>query len=527
MKRTLRHIVKNNLPLIFILLLAFFFRFYNLTNWFSFGMDQEYEALLIKNIVSLKHIPLIGVNISDTGLYLGPFFLYLGSIPFIIFGGNPLGWAITASLLGVITTYFIYKITEEIYGKRPAIFASFFYAASFLTSFYDRHFWNPTLIPLISLGLVYSLYKIAKGKSKFLLLTATLFGLGFHSHLSILVFLPIIIFFLIKFWSKINTKILVWSLIIFLFFLSPLILFDLRHNFTNSRAVIDLLTGKNQNQTVLSNIGERLSLFTNTLGRFVWLPVFPDLFVETGQCRELNFLQKKPYPEMIILALLSLVVFTFSCCHFNSKFPKKIKIPNLFDRIIMAAIIMAIISVLFYQKDYYEYYLLFLLPLFAIILAKSVNFLWNGPEGRLIVYFILILFLILNSATLLTAKSSYSFADKLETLSFSKKYLTSENYSLEALGECPRFGGYRYLYEHFVSRPLSSYMDSYFSWIYQDKKTFEKPGKIVLLSLIDTRLSDGLVVKWQEAKLRFLTDYNILAIKRIGKIHLYLLSPKS
>src|SRR3989338_11478511 len=140
-----------------ILFLALFFRFYKLTDWFSFGMDQEYEAFLVRNIITGKHFPLIGVNAGGTGIYLGPIFIYLASLPYLIFRGNPLGWAVTASFLGVITTWLIYHIVAKLFNQKAALFSSFFYAVSFLASFYDRSFWNPSLVPLLSLLIIYFL----------------------------------------------------------------------------------------------------------------------------------------------------------------------------------------------------------------------------------------------------------------------------------------------------------------------------------------------------------------------------------
>src|SRR3989338_10692047 len=127
MKMTIKKISKINLLLLGILLLSFIFRFYRLTDWFSFGMDQEYEAYLVKNIVTAKHFPLIGVNVSDTGLYLGPFFIYLAALPFILFNGHPLGFAFFSSVLGVVTTLAVFIVAGKMFGRRQALFASFFY----------------------------------------------------------------------------------------------------------------------------------------------------------------------------------------------------------------------------------------------------------------------------------------------------------------------------------------------------------------------------------------------------------------
>src|SRR3989338_8621824 len=189
-----------------ILFLAFLFRFYNFQNLFFFGMDQEYEALIVKNIVDFKHFPLIGVNASDTGLYLGPAFIYLAAVPFYIFRGNPLGWGLTASFLGVLTVYFIYKVGKKMFSKKVGFFASLLYSSSFLTSFYDRQFWNPTPIPLFSLLIGFLLYRILNNNRKSLLLLALSFGIAIQAHLSILIFLPLIIYAVMKKYKILGIK---------------------------------------------------------------------------------------------------------------------------------------------------------------------------------------------------------------------------------------------------------------------------------------------------------------------------------
>jgi hypothetical protein len=82
---------KNKDKFIFLTILfsSIVFRFYNLVPWTSFGMDQEYQGYIARNIVVGHHFPLIGVNASDTGLYLGPLFSYFTAITYFIFHGDP------------------------------------------------------------------------------------------------------------------------------------------------------------------------------------------------------------------------------------------------------------------------------------------------------------------------------------------------------------------------------------------------------------------------------------------------------
>lgn len=530
MKKKLQKINLKQIIIFSILLVAFLFRFYRLSSWFSFGMDQEYEAFIAKNIVSGRHFPLIGVNASDTGLYLGPVFVYLASIPYALFSGNPLGWAIAASFLGVVTCYLVYRVGKELFSDKTGIFAGFLYASSFMASFYDRKFWNPSPVPIISLLIGLFLYRITRKKYHYLPWLILVFSIGFQSHLSMLVFAPLIIYIIWKHRKHYKPKILWLSLAIFILLQLPLILFDLRHNFVNLKAAVNLMTGNNQVATAYSTLPERGSIFLNALGRFFWLPAYPDIFVEGGQCSELTAFIKNAYPEIKILVLVGIAIFLLSFIKF-AKSKARLQINDDYTdgakRIVMSIFALAIFVVLFYQRSFYEYYLLFLIPYLAIVLGKSLDYIWSQEHGSSIVFFLIGLFTLLNLVTLFTATASYSYTDKLQALKFSKPYLSGESYSLEALGECSRFGGYRYMYEHFAAIPVSSYMDSYFAWLYPYSIKKQPESIVVLLSLIDPRIRGSDIAKWQEVKLRFLSEFNIVDSKKLQKLQVYILAPKT
>lgn len=497
-----------------ILLLAFFFRFFKFDSWLTFGMDQEYEAFLVKNIVAGKHFPLIGVNASDTGLYLGPAFIYFSAVPFVFFGGNPFGWGITASAIGILVCFIIYRISSIMFSQKVGLFASLIYAASFLTSFYDRKFWNPTPVPLFSLLLGFLLYQILKGKPKNLVVLAFVFALVFHIHLSLLVFIPLILYVI---WAKRKTfskKLILLSLSIFLLIQIPLIFFEFRHNFLNTKAAFNLLLNKNSEN--VSTLGERSTFFVSTLGRLFWLPANADLSLESGQCKELSSFQKSAYPEGILLILAGLIIFGWWC------------FKNFSDsaKIVIGIFSITFLFVVFYGREIFEYYFLYLFPWLSIALGKSLSFIWEKEHGKVVVIPIVSLFIILNFSTLLSSSPSYSYKDKIEAINFVKQNIKNQSYVLEALGECTRFEGYRYLFEYYIGGPDKSYMDSYFGWLYPESIKYVVPQRIVLLSLIDPRYENELVEKWEETKLNFLSGYNIIAEKSFNNIKVFILSSK-
>lgn len=509
---------KSTLFLIIILLLAFFFRFYRLSDFLMFGMDQEYEAFLVKNILTGKHFPLIGVNASDTGLYLGPAFIYIASIPFAVFSGNPLGWAVTALFFGVITTFAVYLAGKRIFNAGAGFFASFFYGVSWLFSFYDRQFWNPVLVPLLSLILGTLIYKILQGKIRQLLLFSLVMGLGIQSHLSLLIFVPIIFYAL---WIKralLNKKIILYSLLIFMVTQSPVIAFDLRHDFTNLRAAAKLISFGSSNTNVNnSSILGRNMLFVSTIGRFFLPPINSDWLVESGQCAELiGFRKERVLSGSLLLAILAIILFI------KKNRIKKSIYQNKGHFLLLLIFTATAVFIQIYPRQIFEYYFLFFFPWLAIGIGLSVNYYWEVGNYRRHIVVLITVIALLNFTALLTSRYSFSYREKVKALEFIRENLKGKPYSLEAIGGCQRFGGYRYLAEYFVGRPLSSYMDSYFDWIYKNSDK-SKSNITVLLSLIDTRNSQTLLENLMEDKLKILGTSSTIAKYKSGRIDVYIL----
>ncbi|MBM3284004.1 hypothetical protein FJY90_07245, partial [Candidatus Gottesmanbacteria bacterium] len=518
MKKRVKEIKRRSILLSLILLTALLFRVYKLQDWLIFGMDQEYQALIVKNIITGKHFPLIGVNAGDTGIYLGPFFSYFAVIPQMIFSGDPIGGALSALLISMIVCFLIYKIGKNMFSEKVGVLASLFYSSSFLIAFYDRQFWNPMPIPLFSLLIGYILYQILEKRTEKLIWLSVTYAIAIQCHLSILIFSPLIVYVIFIRRKEFSKKIALLSMAIFILLQTPLVIFELRHNFLNSKAAVNIILSKNQSAEI-SSLQERNSLFLSTLGRFFWIPSYPDLFLESGQCRELTWLRKDAYPESILFILAGISIFIFLSVKKN--------IFNNSSKIMLGIFISTIVFVEFYQRQIFEYYLLFFFPWLGMILGCSCNYIWQKEHGKIIITPIITIFVILNLITVLTANFSYSYKEKYAAIIFTRNYVSSNKYLLEAVGECSRYGGYRYLFEYLIGTPVYSYMDSYFEWLYRDKKLQLKPEKIVLLSMIDSRDKQSIIAKWEESKVKLLLENNILTEGRFGKIKVLILEPKN
>lgn len=511
------------------LVTAVILRFYHLHDWLFFSMDQEYEALIIKNILTLKHIPLIGVNIADTGMYLGPFFIYFAAIAYTLSAGNPIGGAIFASVIGLITTICIYKVGKDMYSKTVGVIAFILYGCSFLAAFYDRQFWNPTFVPLFSLVMGFFLFKYIKGKRKYLYFAVILLGLSLHVHFSLIIFIPLFLYFMWIKEHKCFYRVLVFSLVIFAILQSPQILFEVRHGYINTKSFIHFISSTEEKSLNSSSISNRYSFFLSSLSRFIWVLPNSDLFVESGQCQELSEVRKSAYPEITLLVLLVISVFLMK--QYKNKISDTdltrehhLSHPHDANIIIVYMLLVTCIELVFYKRQMFEYYFLYFFPWFTLLIAYTINFYYQDKTKRNIFHVLFILFIAVNLTTFFTSRFSYSYKEKAQLLAYLQPILAGKKYTLEAIGNCPRYGGYRYLFEYYIKTPpTQSYMDSYFSWLYEEKLDYNKPDYIVLLSFIDPRQSNKTISTLEEEKMKYLQAYSSVSEEKFNNIHVYIL----
>ena len=255
----IKDIVSKEKLFFFILLPVVFLRFFKLAEFAMFLGDQGRDAIIIKRIITLEHFPAIGPPSSLGQIYLGPFYYYLIA-PFLFLSRfNPVGPALGValiSIIGIIISYFVVK--HETNFKTALVFF-IFSAFSAVNIQFSRFSWNPNLLPIFSFFTLYFFYKLLTDKNKFYALASGAFlsfSIQLH-HLAFLLFLPIVLSYL-SFRAKSRNllytdvkkispraslgrndieKIFI-SLISFLFFSLPLLIFDLRHQFLNSKNLI-------------------------------------------------------------------------------------------------------------------------------------------------------------------------------------------------------------------------------------------------------------------------------------------------
>ncbi len=227
--------------LILILTLGLFFRTYEVLERFEFAHDGDLYSWIVKDILINHHFRLIGQLTSAPGIFIGGLFYYL-LIPFFILSNmDPIGVIFFAIIIGLLTIVSYYLVFSKLFNVEVGLFGAFFYAIFISTVNFDR--W---VVPTITTNLwviwyFYAIVKIARGKFSVLPLLGILIGLIWHIHIALipaLIAIPTALYI-----SRNFPTIKQISLFLIALFLasSPLIIFELRHNFIQTSNLINNL----------------------------------------------------------------------------------------------------------------------------------------------------------------------------------------------------------------------------------------------------------------------------------------------
>ena len=215
--------------------------------------DQGRDVTIIKDFWQNGNLFFIGPQTSIGNMYLGPFFYYLIAPFLLIFGYSPVGPAVFIALLNILTVYLIYIIGKQWFNHKTGLISAILFAISPVIIKYSNFIWNPNIMPLFSLLFIYFFFEGFRSKKYHYFLYASLaFAMVMNSHYLGLALLPSVGFFWVyKFYIFYKKKsddlkpFLKYTLLAFLIFfisLIPQILFDIKHQGQNAKALLDFFT---------------------------------------------------------------------------------------------------------------------------------------------------------------------------------------------------------------------------------------------------------------------------------------------
>jgi len=261
-KRILNWIKKNRKEfwiLFIILVIAGILRLYKIDQFMTFLGDEGRDVIIVRRLFTELHPPLIGPGTSIGNMYLGPLYYYMMAPALFLAGFSPVGPAVQVAILGIATVFLVWFSGREWFGKTAGLIAAGLYAISPNTIIFARSSWNPNIMPFFALLTIYSIWKVWKEhKFKWLITLGISFAFAMQSHYLALLLIPTVaIFYLLTYMSvrksKVDPKIIKYSLIgygIFLLLMSPLLIFDIRHNWMNSQAIYKFFTVRQETVSI-------------------------------------------------------------------------------------------------------------------------------------------------------------------------------------------------------------------------------------------------------------------------------------
>jgi len=233
---------KAHWQIILILLIGLFLRLFRLRYLTTFAGDQGIDLLVVKRMLVDHQWTLLGPKTSITPIFNGPVYYYL-LLPFMaVFRLDPIGASYFMILLYLGTICLLYLFGQEFLNKKIGLFSALFFAIWPISIEYARVSFNSFPTPFFAILFLYSLAKSLKNY-RWVILSGLCFGMMMQLHYFNF-FLGLLGLAWLLFKTKINFKVTLLFILFFLIGFSPMILFEVRHNFFNTRTLWLFLTQK-------------------------------------------------------------------------------------------------------------------------------------------------------------------------------------------------------------------------------------------------------------------------------------------
>lgn len=504
--------LKQVLFLIIISIVTVILRLYRLNDLFHFTYDESVFAFIGKRIIVNHHIPLIG-GVTPFHVHLSPFFYWLSAV-FLFFSKlNPLGWGVFSAIISGFTIMVLYFFVKEAYSTRIAIIASILYSFSLYTNIFDRHYWGLFFNPLISILVLYSLFKISKRKYSFFLLLGAVLGFGFHTDPSTIIFFPLI--FLVVWLYKIplmKNRYVKIGLLIFLLSFLPLIIFDLRHNFVNIKGIFQYIPEISGSSGIsLMRISDSILYIPRLLSRIILITGKINLAEEYSYCPKYAFGKLTNIP--LILLLISGIILIIAV--FNKTISKKEKTTKTILNIFLLS---TLLGLFIYSgllgRPFFEHYLSTLIPVLIIFIALVLDKIIS--VSKIFGVLIIAVFIFINLKQLLNVYYGYGFNIESEAVKWTIAN-TEGDFALDSLSSCFRYNGYRYLFYLYGKEPTKSYVDQNFFWLYDKPPSQIHPKELIVMVAADYKdntdlRSKYLLYKQREIKSKTFGDLEAIIV---------------
>ncbi len=434
----------ENLFLILILCVAIFLRFYNLKNTMMFQGDQGRDAMVVANIFKNLDPVFIGPVTSIGNMYLGPFYYYF-MLPFLFLSyPSPIGPVYAVAGLSVLTVLLLFKITQKVFDQKTAYLATIFFTFSAGVVNLARFSWNPNPAPFFSLLMFYFTYLAWKKNTKYWLLVSVCFSVLIQLHYVTLLSLSGAgIIFLLQLIEKIKKsqkkffnletkfiKHIAIAIVIFIISLTPLMLFDYKHDFLNAKSFTKILVKEESFDLQRKRGRKGFAAITKLVSIDLKDRASQVLFEPSFAINKVN------HPLLFVVLILSIVYLI--------KTKAKLKDG---EKVLLAYLIPGIIGISIYQHQVYEHYIAYLFPFTYIFYGIFFSKFKNNYLRLLLLIPFFSYFVISNTSRYSIKDSDWTITDiKRTTEEIYSRVKENEKYNIVLLAASKDLYGMNYRY---------------------------------------------------------------------------------
>lgn len=234
-------LIKGNyhkLVLILIIIICLFFRLYKFSNLFEYNHDEDLNAWVVKDIISDRHLRLIGYETRVPGIFIGPLYFYFLAPFYLLSNFNPLSIVAETIIISTLTIISIYFCFYKMFSRKVALVSAFIYSVSLPMVFFDRWTVPTHIVVLWSVWYIFSLFSILSGNKRAYIYIGALVALIWDIHIALFPLVALILFAYLLSSKKNTTRYLLMMGLVFLLISFPLWLFEIKHNFQQTASLL-------------------------------------------------------------------------------------------------------------------------------------------------------------------------------------------------------------------------------------------------------------------------------------------------
>lgn len=459
-----------------IIFLSIFFRFFKFTSFQYFGGDEELLVATIRHMVWDKSPSLLVQN-AALEFGLGPYYHYFLAPFFAVFRFDLISLQAIASVLGVVTTIFVYLGARELGGKKLGKIAAFLYSCSFFISAFDRRLYHLTLNPLLSALTFFCLAKLINKKHRFFPLLAIPFGFAMHEDASLAVLALGIFFSLVVFKIMPGKKQLIFFFLILVFFSLPFFAAEIKYNHAFSKGIIKFFGQPKEIPASDYQIFTPLRVL-DIFGRILYIP--PSKFLEEHFFYKESFVLQSRIPMRFVIFVVIAIGFSL-LKYWKGKRQQMLRLSFV---LLVSFVICLYAYTLIFHRNFYQHYFMIIYPVFIIFVAQIM--LLIHEKFPKLAYLILGVYFVFNLHSLLNSEVKYTLVGKIDLIKKTGKVIGDKPFTIEAsYSDNINSGGWTELYTLYFRPAVSSYHYKNWDWIYKSyslypKGTFAKKPQVIV-----------------------------------------------